>query len=474
MATARPAPSVRYRTAIVAPVSGRRHPFGGGRVAIVGAGPCGLACARELERLGHSDWRIFEASTTAGGHASSVYDEQGFTWDLGGHVVFSHYGEFDALLDEVIGDDAYAHERSSYIHLDGRWIPYPFQNNLRHLTPERVHECLLGLIEAPGGSADLDFASWIDATFGAGIARHFMRPYNFKVWATPLERMSSTWIAERVSVVDYRRALRNVLFELDDVGWGPNNRFRFPKTGGTGEIYRRLADRLGDRVVFEKEVVAVDPGEHFLTFADGTRDEYAALVSTMPVDRLVEKLQGCPTDLRRAAQALEHTGVYVVGVGYRRPLEDDRCWMYFPEDSTPFYRVTNFAKYSPANVPEGDTARFSSFLTETSYSRYKPERPEAVAEATVEGLVTVGLVEPDADVVSVHVIDVEYAYPVPTLGRDRALEVIQPWLAAHDIYSRGRFGSWRYEIGNMDHAVKMGIDAARRVLDGSAEEIVSV
>lgn len=251
-------------------MSGRRHPFSGGRVAIVGAGPCGLACARELERLGHSDWRIFEASTTAGGHASSVRDEQGFTWDLGGHVVFSHYGEFDALLDEVIGDDAYEHERSSYVHLDDRWIPYPFQNNLRHLAPERVHECLLGLIEAPGGSTNLDFASWIDATFGAGIARHFMRPYNFKVWATPLERMSSTWIAERVSVVDYQRALRNVLFELDDVGWGPNNRFRFPKTGGTGEIYRRLAERLGDRVVFEKEVVAVDPGEHFLTFADGT------------------------------------------------------------------------------------------------------------------------------------------------------------------------------------------------------------
>ena len=454
-------------------MSGGLEPFGEGRIAIVGAGPCGLACARELERLGHSDWRIFEASATAGGHAASVRDEKGFTWDLGGHVVFSHYGEFDALLDEVIGEDAYEHERSSYIHLDGRWIPYPFQNNLRYLAPERVLECLLGLIEAPGGSAELDFASWIEATFGPGIARAFMRPYNFKVWATPLERMSSTWIAERVSVVDYRRALRNVLFELDDAGWGPNNRFRFPKTGGTGEIYRRLAERLGDRVVFEKEVVAVDPGERLLTFADGTQEEYAALVSTMPVDRLVLTVEGCPTDVREAARALEHTGVYVVGVGYRTPLQSDRSWMYFPEDSTPFYRVTNFAKYSPDNVPGADTDRFSSFLTETSYSRYKPERPEAVVEAVVEGLGSVGLVAPDAEVVSVHLIDVDYAYPVPTLGRDRALDVIQPWLAARRIFSRGRFGSWRYEIGNMDHAVKMGIDVARWLLHEAAEELVA-
>ena len=451
-------------------VGGRVHPLAGGRIAIVGAGPCGLACARELERLGYSDWRVFEAGATAGGHASSVRDGRGFTWDLGGHVVFSHYGEFDALLDEVLGDDVYEHERSSYIHLDGRWIPYPFQNNLRYLGPERVLECLLGLIEAPGGSSALDFSSWIEATFGPGIARQFMRPYNFKVWATPLERMSSTWIAERVSVVDYRRALRSVLFELDDAGWGPNNRFRFPKTGGTGEIYRRLADGLGERVVFGKEVVAADPAEKTLTFADGTRDEYAALVSTMPLDRLVEKLENCPADLREAAQTLEHTGVYVVGAGYPRPLADDRSWLYFPEDSTPFYRVTNFAKYSPANVPQADTTRFCSFLTETSYSRYKPERAEAVAEAAVEGLVSVGLVEPDLEAVSIHVIDVEYAYPVPTLDRDRALQVIQPWLAQHDIYSRGRFGTWRYEIGNMDHAVKMGIDVAHRLLHGQAEE----
>jgi UDP-galactopyranose mutase len=39
------------------------------------------------------------------------------------------------------------------------------------------------------------------------------------------------------------------------------------------------------------------------------------------------------------------------------------------------------------------------------------------------------------------------------------------------IYSRGRFGSWRYEIGNMDHAAKMGIDAARLLVEGRPEEL---
>jgi hypothetical protein len=70
-----------------------------------------------------------------------------------------------------------------------------------------------------------------------------------------------------------------------------------------------------------------------------------------------------------------------------------------------------------------------------------------------------------------HVEDLGYAYPVPTLKRDDALAKIQPWLMSHDIYSRGRFGSWKYEIGNMDHAVKMGIDASRLVVNGTPEEL---
>ena len=82
------------------------------RIAIIGAGPCGLACARELDRLGHDDWTLVERAPVAGGSAGSIVDPRGFTWDFGGHVVFSHFGEFDALLDEVMGDELLEHDRS--------------------------------------------------------------------------------------------------------------------------------------------------------------------------------------------------------------------------------------------------------------------------------------------------------------------------------------------------------------------------
>ncbi len=441
------------------------------KVAIIGAGPCGLGCARELENLGHANWSVYERNDRAGGLAASITDPQGFTWDHGGHVVFSHYGEFDKLLEEVMGDDVYAHERSSYVRFRDRWVPYPFQNNLRYLPAEEAYECLLGLIDAPGGDTSMDFAQWMEAVFGGGITHHFMRPYNFKVWATPPERMSSQWIGERVSVIDYRRALRSFVFQEDDVGWGPNNLFVFPAIGGTGEIYRRLATRLGERVQFERSVAAVDADAKTLRFADGSEEAYDHLLSTMPLDILVRMLVHCPDNVRAAAEDLEHNGVYMVGIGYEGPLKDDKSWMYFPEDNTPFYRATNFAKYSPANVPDGDTAKYSSYMTETSYSRYKKESLDDLGERVEEGLRASGVVEGTPEVASAHIVDIPYAYPVPTLERDAVLQTIQPWLATRDIYSRGRFGAWKYEIGNMDHSVKMGVDVARRVVNGVDEEI---
>ncbi len=317
----------------------------------------------------------------------------------------------------------------------------------------------------------MDFASWMLAVFGEGITRHFMDPYNFKVWATAPAEMSSTWIAERVSVIDYERVLRNVQDGRDDVAWGPNNTFVFPALGGTGEIYLRVARKLPDRIRYGAIVAEVDPIAQRVRTADGDELHYDALVSTMPLDKLVQALSDRPDTLVQAATKLRHNGVYMVGVGYEAPLQDDKSWMYFPQQTTPFYRATNFAKYAAANVPEADTSRYCAYMTETSFSDQKPEPREGLEERVEAGLRAAGVIDGQPPVASVHVEEIDYAYPVPTIERDAALAEIQPWLMERQILSRGRFGSWRYEIGNMDHAVKMGIDAARGLVTGEEEEL---
>jgi protoporphyrinogen oxidase len=130
--------------------------------------------------------------------------------------------------------------------------------------------------------------------------------------------------------------------------------------------------------------------------------------------------------------------------------------------------VTFLSNYSPKIAPEGHTL----LLTETSYSDYKVEDRASIVERVIEGLVATGLIEPgDRDrIVSTHTEEVEYFYPVPTLTRDGALARIQPFLMTHDIYSRGRFGAWCYEISNMDHSVMQGVEVVNSLLLGEPEK----
>src|SRR3982074_2077016 len=74
------------------------------RIAIIGAGPTGLGAAHRLHELGVKNFKVFEKEHHPGGLASSFRDPAGFTWDIGGHVQFSHYSYFDELMDKLLGD----------------------------------------------------------------------------------------------------------------------------------------------------------------------------------------------------------------------------------------------------------------------------------------------------------------------------------------------------------------------------------
>ena len=258
-------------------------------IVIVGAGPTGLGAARRLSEVGVRDWVLLEAAPYAGGLASSFVDEHGFTWDIGGHVQFSHYEYFDRAMLECLGAEGWLHhQRESWVWIRNRFIPYPFQNNIRRLPPADLEKCLIGLVSAarsPHAPA-ANFGEWIDATFGPGIAEIFLRPYNLKVWAHPLEMLSAAWCEQRVAVTDVSRVLHNIVHGKDDLSWGPNNTFQYPKRGGTGAIWRACAERLPadklrfntriDRIDLDHRTVVTEHGETLPTTSSSRRFRYAS------------------------------------------------------------------------------------------------------------------------------------------------------------------------------------------------------
>lgn len=445
-------------------------------ILIIGAGPCGLGAAYRLNKLGHTDWQLFERNGHVGGLSASFCDDSGFTWDIGGHVLFSHYDYFDKAVAEALGDAYYEHQRESWVRVLQTWVPYPFQNNVRYLPDAALQECVEGLRNLKGDPLRAaNFREWMDTVFGGGIVKYFMEPYNRKVWGVPLEAMGKEWIAERVSVVDLARIERNVADGLDDLGWGPNNTFKFPKQGGTGAIYEGIAGQFRDRIHLNHEMQAVDLEAKQVRFKNGRVQRYDVLINTSPLDRFVTSCDSMPETVVSAADDLVHNSGMIVGLGFKGRRDDTKCWMYFPENDSPFYRVTNFHNYSPYNVPQHCPEGSYSLMCETTYSAQKPESPSTIVARTVQGLVESRMIEREQtkDIVSRYLLDIPYSYPVPTLGRDRALDRIQPYLESRDVFSRGRFGAWRYEVGNMDHSFMQGVEAIDLLLLGKAEQTVN-
>jgi protoporphyrinogen oxidase len=450
------------------------------RIVIIGAGPTGLAAGYRLRELGFTNFVMLEARDKVGGLASSETSPNGFIYDIGGHVLFSHYEYFDRLFDTLMGDEYQELVREAWVWMCGRFVPYPLQNNIRTLPREVVLECVLGLIDAQREPLDLarieNFEQLIMKQFGRGLAKHFMMPYNFKVWAHPPRMMNKEWIGERVALPSLERVLGNVILDRDDAGWGPNNTFKYPRHGGTGGLFSRMQPYVQDQLRLRTPVAGVDVDTKEVLLQDGTREPYDYLLSTIPVDLLVQSMRGAvPGEVREQASRLRHSGSHIVGIGLKQPSPSRKCWMYFPEDDAPFYRVTYLSNYSPEVVPDAST--HYSLLAEISHSEFKPGNRDTVVEETIQGMVNTRLLsEQDrGDIVDAFLIERDYTYPTPSVERDPALAVLHPWLESRDVYSRGRFGAWRYEVGNMDHSVAQGVEWANRIVEGArADELTYV
>ena len=457
-------------------------------ILIVGAGPTGLGAAWRLSELARRqvidpslDWLLAEQSAVPGGMAMSVTDDHGFTWDMGGHVIYSHYEYFDALLDDLVGDELLHHQRKGWVWMHDRFIPFPIQRNLHQLPATLFARCLKDLIANQLvdriGPLPANFAEWLSRNFGEALTELFFLPYNLKMWACPATEMAVGWTQRKsgsryanVPLVDIDRLLENVIAQRDDPGWVGATTFPYPRRGGIGLLWRRAFDRLpAERKLLQQRLISIDAENRIARFASGLQVEYRHLISSVPLPDLLAAMPAEAAAFRRSFP-LKHTRSHILGFGMRGKTPAallDKCWIYVPAPELPFFRVTVMSNYSPDNVP-GDGDHWS-LLCEVSGS---PDRPVDTGDlpAEVERALRRSLLSPDQEIVARWYRHLDYGYPVPCLQRDGFLQELGPWLSRYDIRSRGRFGGWKYETSNQDNGFMQGLEAVDSILFG-AEEI---
>ena len=423
-------------------------------VAILGAGLTGMSAGFHLGRAG-VPYRLFERLDRPGGHAVTV-EERGFRFDRTGHLLHLRDPQMRQLALSWIGDDWIEIERKSLIWSNGVYTRYPFQANTFGLPPEVAYECLLGFLKAhfAGDRPEpKNFEEFCLTHFGEGISRHFMIPYNTRLWGVPPRDISAAWCERFVP----RPRLEDVIagaVGVHDRELGYNVRFVYPRLG-IGVLSDGLARALGSgRVELGRAPRSIDHAARRLVFDDETVD-YQRLISTVPLPVLVRLMPDAPAAVRDAAARLTCTHLWYLDVALSEPCGQPLHWVYVPEEKYPFYRVGCYSHFSPAMAPEGKANLYIELA-----DRADPDL-STLLPRVADALVEMRLIRKPSAIEFARARRIDYAYVVFDHQYFASLETLTPFLEAHGIVSAGRYGGWNYS--SMEDALLFGRTAASQV-----------
>ena len=447
------------------------------KVAVIGAGVTGLATAYELARRG-VDVEVFEARDREGGLAGT-FRRDGFSFDYGPHEYCTSHPELIELLHEVCGEDLLVVDKRTAQYLGRRLIPYPFE--VSALASVRPLLALKVLGEILGGrirrlfrrDVDRSFADWTRARFGRTLYETYFGPYTEKVWGVDPERLDAQTAAERISVA----SLRELVFKTLAPRTARRRRTHdeFPREffyfrGGTGALQRHLkngVERHGGRLHFGRRLQGIERTADRVTgllFEDGTGvNGFSHVVMTIPLSMTVRMAleERAPAILQR--HPVHYRGMVFVFVRAARGPITDRHWIYFPERSIPFQRLTEFLHFGADMCPEGTTG-VTLEVSATQGDGTWRQSDDQIAAGCLSALAELGFLE-SKDVLGYDVVRTAYAYPLQLQGyRDSRRALIEALGSLTNLVTLGRQGLFRY--CNQDECMEMALDVVPRIVAG--------
>lgn len=421
-------------------------------VAILGAGLTGLSAALSL--LGRADFWIGERAGHVGGHASTR-EELGYRFDRTGHLLHLRSPVWRERVLDWLDGDALSLARNSVVFSHGVYTRYPFQANTYGLPKEVAYECLIGFLQSlpeDKSRTPENFAEYCELHFGPGFSKHFMLPYNQKLWGVSANEISATWCQRFVPLPKLEDVIQGAL-GLPDPKLGYNADFLYPRRG-IGTLAEAMARRL-PAIAFGRAPTRIDAARRELIFGN-ERLAYQALVSTQPLPALLASLPDLPGEIEAARAKLRSTHLYYLDLALARGARKDFHWAYVPEAKYPFYRVGCYTHFSQALAPDGKASLYVE-LTQ----RNTPTLEEAV-NGVLPGLIEMGVLGSASDIAFARLRRLDHAYVIYDHEYEAALGRIHPYLESLHIVSAGRYGGWNYS--SMEDALRFGAEAAELAL----------
>lgn len=413
--------------------------------AIIGAGFSGLSAGYKLEK----GYIVLEKESRPGGLARSE-NIRGFIFDYTGHLL--HFR--DERAKNFVLKNAWTKlnviKRNSFIYSRGVFTNYPYQTNMYGLPYNIIEENLTGFLSSRKGRIIKDnFKKWVITTFGRGIAKHFMFPYNKKLWKYNLSKLTINWLGRFVPMPSVDEVFRGITPDKVDTGY--NVTFYYPEKGGIESVIKGIYEKIKQNVKLNSEVKFIDLKNKVLIF-NGDKINYNNLISTMNLRWLIKKTGD--KKLISLASKLRSVSVYSLNIGFIDRNKNNKHWIYFPEEKYPFYRIGFFNQFSRFNTPAG----LSSVFVETSF---KNRIFSSVNSKIISNLIDIGIIKSRRDIKLIYPMVLKDAYVIFDKEREKVLPEIKKLLEKHNVFLAGRWGKWEYS--SMEDAILDGFDVAEKI-----------
>lgn len=419
------------------------------KTVIIGAGLAGLQMAKQLlER--RKKVVVFEKELQMGGLCRTNTTGR-FSWDFGVHALYSRNENVMKYFHSLPIEYESQKRNVSIVHTGGNGrthlLEYPFEIGIRDLPLKDKIECICGYVSARANRKS-DFANleqWINNYLGRGIARHFMIPYNHKIWNCSLDEISENLVNQKIEPEPVKKFLSNILFKKG-VGRTYQANFIYPKKG-IQHLIDCLAKDIRDHVKVGAGVVRLtrDRGKWTVFTENGLKETADVVISTMPVVELIKIINISGIEKEYSLFKWNDTAFVMVGLKRGRNFKKitDCHWAFFKEDEF-FYRVTlmnNFSMdFPPALVAEVTLKDHAAAMSDAGR-----------IDAVVRDLIRKGIIDSEAAIAEMDIKSMPYTYPIPTVGLNKLKHDMKGILERHSLYLLGRNGNWDYI--NMDGVV---------------------
>jgi len=425
---------------------------------ILGAGISGCAAAREFQSRG-ADYLLLERNPEPGGLTRSINLDRGH-FDYTGHFLhlartsspsgLPHAGQRD--------EDWSLIERKAAILVGNRLVPAPFQYNLHALPAKKRMELWRSYENRLDIPKPKSFQEYLLSGFGAGIGESFLFPYNEKLQAVSLDRLTPE-VANRFFPTPDAVMIRSGLNRpKSGAPFGYSASFWYPKAGGIGRLASGLAQGLTSLEV-NRPVLRIDVRRKTVQTPDG-RIRYRTLLTSIPLRDFCAL--NADERFRRIASSLSHNRVLSLNLlfdGPAAPIFRGLHWIYLPDKDLPFYRIGFYSHLPVEFVPPKMTSVYVEAAVAAGDPR--PPLPDLVERIFCSLEQRDWIDRKRISVAAVNWIDCAYIHFTPP--RKRILPGLWRAMADRSIHPIGRYGRWDYL--SMEDSILSGVETARRLLE---------